>query len=61
VLVEHAHAWIDARLGSSPLMWSALVLSLAALSYVFLAWRIQRIEVPPLAANGWTKKPLPIY
>lgn len=61
VLIEQAHAWMDIKLGSSPALWAALVIGLSGLSYAFLAWRIQRIEVPPLATNGWTKKALSIY
>ena len=61
VLAERLYAWIDGLLGSSPFLWAALVIGLMGLSYAFLAWRIQRIEVPPLATDGWTKKPMAIY
>lgn len=61
VLMTRLHASIDAGLGSSPVLWTILVGAVVGASYGFLAWRIGRIEVPPLAVNGWNKKALPIY
>ena len=61
VLTEKAHMWLDAQLGSSPALWALLVLCVTASGYAFLAWRIQRNEVPPLFVHGWRNKALPIY
>lgn len=61
VLIEKAHMWLDAQLGSSPALWALLVLCVSASGYAFLAWRIQRNEVSPLFVHGWRKKALPIY
>lgn len=61
VLAEQFHAWIDSRLGSSPALWTALVMALSGLSYAFMAWRIQRIEFLAPETNGLTGKALSIY
>jgi len=65
VLVDVVEAslgqWIDARIGGTPWAWAGLVAAVAAGGYALLRWRIGRIEVPPLALNGWTKKPVAIF
>lgn len=61
VLEASAGQWIDARIGGTPWAWAGLVLAVAASGYALLRWRIGRIEVPPLALNGWTKKPVAIF
>lgn len=52
---------IDSALGSSPLAWGALILAAIGLSYAVLRIKIQRLEVPKLPKNGWTKKELSIF
>jgi len=61
VLWAQFHGTLDGALGSSSLLWTALVLSVAGAGYAFLVWRIERLEVPPLMVSGWTKKAMPIY
>ncbi|MEM6569639.1 MAG: hypothetical protein AAF957_14615 [Planctomycetota bacterium] len=61
VLAAQLHLALDAALGSSPWAWAILVLGVQGVGLAYLTRRVDRIEVPPLPTNGWTKKEVAIW
>ncbi|MEM9382836.1 MAG: hypothetical protein AAGB93_22985 [Planctomycetota bacterium] len=61
VLIAQLHLALDTALGSSPWAWAILVLGVQGLGFAYLSRRVDRIEVPPLATNGWTKQAVAIW
>ncbi len=55
------HRSIDTALGSHAAIWMFLVVLLIGASWHWLAYRIERIEVPPPAKMGWNRKELGVF